>query len=192
MKRGPTVDYVADAHGFPSPRPRPGTPPGPPAAPSFASPYAGPVAPVVNHVAPAPPHSASRLAAPAVLEEFFGHGAALGLAAPAAALHTEVLWGLGTGRSWASAPAPCCIRRCSSPFFGKDWDGKLFPLKKFFQYLCFPKEITDKSLILSELLSVMQILCKQGLFERHVMEIKGLILDICGFWDIQNILHNSW
>ncbi|GFU46740.1 hypothetical protein NPIL_137971 [Nephila pilipes] len=48
--------------------------------------YAGPVAPVVNHVAPVAPAVAApvALAAPGVYGGVLGHGAALGLAAPAA------------------------------------------------------------------------------------------------------------
>ncbi|PRD24329.1 UNVERIFIED_CONTAM: Adult-specific rigid cuticular protein 15.7 [Trichonephila clavipes] len=82
--RARRVDYVADGHGFRATvkTNEPGTAASAPAAALIASPYAGPVAPVVNHVAPAIAAPVA-LAAPAVYGEVLGHGAALGLAAPA-------------------------------------------------------------------------------------------------------------
>ncbi|GFY44636.1 adult-specific rigid cuticular protein 15.7 [Trichonephila inaurata madagascariensis] len=91
--RARRVDYVADGHGFRATvkTNEPGTAASAPAAALIARPYAGPVAPVVNHVAPAAP----ALAAPAVYGGVLGHGAALGLAAPAVAYGGAL--GLGHG-----------------------------------------------------------------------------------------------
>ncbi|GFY77614.1 hypothetical protein TNIN_51381 [Trichonephila inaurata madagascariensis] len=101
----------------------PGTAASAPAAALIASPYAGPVAPVVNHVAPAAPAVAAPAPpAPAVtgadtalllrrpllleLSMEFGHGAALGLAAPAAAVAYGGAYGLGHGAALGlAAPA---------------------------------------------------------------------------------------
>ncbi|GFS67673.1 adult-specific rigid cuticular protein 15.7 [Trichonephila clavipes] len=97
--RARRVDYVADAHGFRASvkTNEPGTAASAPAAALIASPYAGPVAPVVNHVAPA---------APSVYGGVLGHGAALGLAAPAAAVAYGGAYGLGHGAALGlAAPA---------------------------------------------------------------------------------------
>ncbi|GFY44637.1 adult-specific rigid cuticular protein 15.7 [Trichonephila inaurata madagascariensis] len=106
--RARRVDYVADAHGFRASvkTNEPGTAASAPAAALIASPYAGPVAPVVNHVAPAAPAVAApvALAAPAVYGGILGHGAALGLAAPAVAYGGAL--GLGHGAALGlAAPA---------------------------------------------------------------------------------------
>ncbi|GFR23313.1 adult-specific rigid cuticular protein 15.7 [Trichonephila clavata] len=108
--RARRVDYVADAHGFRASvkTNEPGTAASAPAAALIASPYAGPVAPVVNHVAPAAPAVAApiALAAPAVYGGVLGHGAALGLAAPAAAVAYGGALGLGHGAALGlAAPA---------------------------------------------------------------------------------------
>ncbi|PRD28643.1 UNVERIFIED_CONTAM: Adult-specific rigid cuticular protein 15.7 [Trichonephila clavipes] len=97
--RARRVDYVADGQGFRATvkTKEPGTAASAPAAALIASPYAGPVAPVVNHVAPA-------VAAPAVYGGVLGHGAALGLAAPAVAYGGAL--GLGHGAALGlAAPA---------------------------------------------------------------------------------------
>ncbi|PRD27854.1 UNVERIFIED_CONTAM: Adult-specific rigid cuticular protein 15.7 [Trichonephila clavipes] len=106
--RARRVDYVADAHGFRASvkTNEPGTAASAPAAALIASPYAGPVGPVVNHVAPAAPAVAApiALAAPAVYGGALGHGAALGLAAPALAYGGAL--GLGHGAALGlAAPA---------------------------------------------------------------------------------------
>ncbi|GFS83956.1 adult-specific rigid cuticular protein 15.7 [Nephila pilipes] len=137
--RARRVDYVADGHGFRAvvKTNEPGTAASAPAAALIASPYAGPVAPVVNHVAPASAvvgHAASyaaplalaasvaaplavaapisplALTAPSVYGGVIGHGAALGLAAPAALSYGAPLalahgaglgigYGLGVGKT---------------------------------------------------------------------------------------------
>ncbi|KAF8787654.1 adult-specific rigid cuticular protein 15.7-like [Argiope bruennichi] len=84
--RARRVDYVADGHGFRAvvKTNEPGTAASAPAAALINSPYAEPVAPVVNHVAPAPAvvgHVAAPLAvaAPVAYGGVLEHGHAVGL-----------------------------------------------------------------------------------------------------------------
>ncbi|PRD35721.1 UNVERIFIED_CONTAM: Adult-specific rigid cuticular protein 15.7 [Trichonephila clavipes] len=95
---------IADIDGRARRTKEPGTAASAPAAALIASPYAGPVAPVVNHVAPAVSAPVA-LAAPAVYGGVLGHGAALGLAAPAALAYGGAL-GLGHGALGLGLAAP--------------------------------------------------------------------------------------
>ncbi|GFS67539.1 adult-specific rigid cuticular protein 15.7 [Trichonephila clavipes] len=104
--RARRVDYVAVGHGFrvTVKTNKPGTAASAPAEALIASPYARPVAPVVNHVAPAIAAPVA-LAAPDVYGGVLGHGAALGLAAPAALAYGGAL-GLGHGALGLGLAAP--------------------------------------------------------------------------------------